>query len=161
VGNKTVIITTTNGTRAIAHCHKAKRVILGAFVNASAICRDLIGQQTVAIVCAGTDGEISSDDVLLAGLMVDRLQRHGDINFKLNSQAITAREQWLSLFALPVSLGGEPLEPEKLAKPLSKSLGGRSLVDLGLMNDIVDSARIDRFDSVPEVDTETLRIHLS
>src|SRR5262245_18694621 len=75
VGGKTVVFTTTNGTRAMQRCKLAGRVLLGAFVNFSAICRELSGTDEIAIVCAGTDGHVTREDTLLAGAIVDDLCR--------------------------------------------------------------------------------------
>src|SRR5262249_8185995 len=55
VRGKTVVFTTTNGTRAMLRCHAAQRVLVGAFVNFSAVCREVGGEQELAFVCAGTD----------------------------------------------------------------------------------------------------------
>ena len=123
VAGKTVIFTTTNGTRAMAHARAADEVLVAAFVDASAIVARLLDREKIGILCAGTDGHISEDDVLLAGLLVDRLQRQGGMAYQQNGQAITAREFWLNSFALPQALGAEPLEPDLLADRLRKSLG--------------------------------------
>ena len=73
--DKTLVITTTNGTRAMAHAHLASQILLGAFVNVTALCERLVGRQVIHMICSGTDGRLSDDDSLLAGLVVDRLQR--------------------------------------------------------------------------------------
>jgi len=114
----------------------------------------------VHLVCAGTAGHISQDDVLLAGMLVERLVREGGLLYEQNAQAITAREAWLHSFALPRAVGAEPLEPERLAAELQKSAGGRCLMDLGQEKDILAAARIDQFKTVPEMDPEKLRIRL-
>jgi len=158
VDGKTVIFTTTNGTRAMFECRPADRVLIGAFVNASAVCRQLVGIEQIHLVCAGTHGEFSRDDVLLAGLLVERILTQGSINYQLNVQALTARENWRSSFALPLVLGAEPLKAEVLAGELQKSPGGRNLTAIGLEADILTAAQIDRFDGVPELDTRTFRI---
>jgi 2-phosphosulfolactate phosphatase len=158
VGGKTVIFTTTNGTRAMNHARLADEVLIAAFVNASAVVRRLFDREHVHILCAGTDGKIGQDDVLLAGMLVERLQREGGMVYRQNGQAITARESWLNSFALPQSLGAEPLDPDRLAAELRKSPGGRNLTALGLEEDILAAARIDRFDIVPRLDPKTMRI---
>lgn len=62
VGGRTIVFTTTNGTRAMACCAAARRVLLGAFVNFSAICRELAAELSspacrgAALICAGTEG---------------------------------------------------------------------------------------------------------
>lgn len=160
VGGRTVVFTTTNGTRAMDHAKAAERVLVGAFANASAIVRELVDQEQIHLLCAGTRGQMGQDDLLLAGMLVDRVQRQGGLVYEQNAQAITARETWLHSFALPRALGAEPLEPERLAKQLRRSLGGKSLVALGMEDDILSAAHIDRFDGVPELDPERRRIRL-
>ena len=158
VGGKTVVFTTTNGTRAMQRCAKASRVLIGAFVNAQALCRKLAGEEIVHLLCAGTRGQMTGDDILLAGLIVQRLQQRGDIQYALNAQAITARETWQAAFALPHALGAEPLETERLAAQLETTTGGQGLIKIGLQRDILVAAQLDMFQSVPELDVESFRI---
>jgi len=158
VGNRTVVLTTTNGTRAMAKCTQAARVLLGAFVNASAIFNELVGQEQIHLLCSGTDGQYSRDDVLWAGLLVEWLQHRGGIPYQLNAQAITARENWTSSFAVPFTIGAEPLDAELLARELRKSRGGRNLTAIGLDEDIRTASQLDRFSVVPELDLASFHI---
>lgn len=158
VDGKTVIFTTTNGTQAMAHARQADEVLVAAFVDASAVVARLLDRERISILCAGTDGRISEDDVLLAGLLVERLQRGGGIVYQQNAQAITAREMWLSSFALPQALGAETLEPERLADRLRATEGAQNLLALGLDDDILAASQIDRFDFVPLLDPHLFRI---
>lgn len=160
VGSKRIVFTTTNGTRALARCRAAARVLVGAFVNASALYERLVGEQAIHLVCAGTAGEVGRDDVLFAGLLVDRLQRRSGLPYALNAQAITARENWLSAFSLPAALGGEPLDPGRLADELRNSPGGRNLTAIGQEADILAAAQIDRYSTVPELDRDSFRVRL-
>ena len=158
VAGRVIIITTTNGTRAMLHARRAEQVLVASFVNAAAIVARLLDCENVAILCAGTDGLISDDDVLLAGLLVDRLQRQAGMVYQQNAQAMTARETWLNAFALPQALGAEPLAPDRLAERLRNSLGAKNLLALGLDADIAAAARIDSMDVVPRLDPQTFRI---
>lgn len=158
VAGKTVIFTTTNGTRAMNHARQADEVLIAAFVNASAVVRRLFECEHVHILCSGADGKIDQGDVLLAGLLVERLQREGGMVYRQNAQAITARESWLSSFALPQALGAEPLAADRLAAELRQSLGGQNLVAIGREDDILTAAQIDRLDIVPRLDPKTMRI---
>ncbi len=67
VGARTVIFTTTNGTQALLICGAAKRVLIGSFVNFSAVLRQLTGELPIHLLCAGTRGRITREDVLFAG----------------------------------------------------------------------------------------------
>jgi 2-phosphosulfolactate phosphatase len=160
VAGKTVVFTTSNGTRAIERCRAARRVLIGAFVNATAVYQQLLEEEQVHLVCAGTRGRVGRDDVLMAGLLVERLQRQSGLIYELNVQAITARENWLASFPVPVALGGEPLEPERLAEELFKSPGGENLASIGLAEDIVTAACLDAFAIVPELVPGQLRIRI-
>ena len=42
-------------------------MLIGAFVNATAVIEQLLGQERIHLLCAGTRGQISREDVLLAG----------------------------------------------------------------------------------------------
>ena len=161
VAGRTIVFTTTNGTRAMMRCRKAGRVLIGAFVNASAVAEQLVGCERISLLCAGTEGEYSRDDILMAGLLVDRLQRQSGILYELNAQAMTARENWTSSFAVPYVVGAEPFPPGLLVKELRRSAGGRNLVAVGLEEDMQTAAQIDRFRVLPEMDPDTLHIRAS
>jgi len=121
-----------------------------------ALCERLQGHQAIHILCSGTDGQYSDDDTLLAGMLVDRLQRRDAQGYLLNAQAITAQEMWLHKFALPAGPGGRNTPSRSgWAEVLSDTAGGQNLVELGLDADILAAARIDRFDIVPEFDPLT------
>jgi len=100
----------------------------------------LIGADEVHLLCAGTDGEFGEDDIMLAGLIVERLQQLGGRVYELNAQATTAREYWMNRFALPQALGAEPIEPELLAQMLRASRSAKSLIELGYDDDILAAA---------------------
>jgi 2-phosphosulfolactate phosphatase len=161
VQDKTIIFTTTNGTQAMSHARTAKRIYLAAFVNVSAVVQKLLGLEEVHILCAGTDGEFSEDDIMLAGLIVERLQKLGGMVYGLNAQATTAREYWLGRFALPQTLGAEPIEPERLESELRKSRAAQNLIELGYDEDILAAARIDQFKGVPELDSKRFTVRLT
>jgi 2-phosphosulfolactate phosphatase len=170
---RTIIFTTTNGTRALLHAKDARQIMLGAFVNASALAQKLLGLGVVHLLCAGTENHESGDDVLFAGLLLEKLQRAGGGPHELNPQAIAARDLWLHTLAegglsqffghhaagmvgkngtVPLT---SPIMPERLAKILQNTLGGKNLVRVGLQRDILAAAQIDRFAVVPQFDPKT------
>jgi 2-phosphosulfolactate phosphatase len=148
VAGRTVVFTTTNGTRALLRCKAARRVLIGAFVNFSAVCRELAGEESIALVCAGTAGEVTREDTLLAGALTDDLARSRKCT--LNDQAEIAADAWRTAVRL--------LTDRPLGITLRASRGGRNLIDTGQANDIDLAAQIDRFDIVPELDLAAWRI---
>ena len=69
-----LVLTTSNGTRALLHAAGAARVLVAAFVNYSAVCEQLRREaRPIHIVCAGDGGAVALEDALLAGALVDFL----------------------------------------------------------------------------------------
>ena len=63
VGGKYVVLTTTNGTKALLHCRAAEQVLVAALANLSALCGVLTDCPRVELVCAGTDGHVTEEDL--------------------------------------------------------------------------------------------------
>lgn len=149
LAGKTLVFTTTNGTRAMLHSRQAARILIGAFVNLSALCRELSAADAVDIVCAGTDRQITREDVLFAGAVGDELGR--DRPRECNDQAELAIDAWRN--AAREMTKGSPL-----AAILRGSLGARNLIEIGQERDIEIAATIDKFDLAPELDAAAWRI---
>jgi 2-phosphosulfolactate phosphatase len=74
VRGRTVVFTTTNGTRALLALERARRVAVGGFVNAAAVARWAAAEPgDVLLVCAGEKGRFCLEDAVCAGLLVSRL----------------------------------------------------------------------------------------
>lgn len=60
------VLTTSNGAKAVAATTAADRVLLGAIVNAPAVARAVLAgsPERIALVCSGTSGRPSLDDLL-------------------------------------------------------------------------------------------------
>lgn len=72
--NKKLAISTTNGTKAVATSLKAREIIIGAFVNISAVVSYIKQSDLdVLLVCAGWKGKMSTEDLLFAGAVVSEL----------------------------------------------------------------------------------------
>ena len=71
VAGKTIIISTTNGTKALNSCLNAKQVIIGSFLNANAVVNKLADKEDVVLFCSGTNNNFSLDDGLCAALITD------------------------------------------------------------------------------------------
>ncbi len=161
VAGKSVVFTTTNGTRAALCVQSAGEILIAGFVNATAVVQRLLDRQRIHIVCAGTRGQKSEDDVLLAGMLVDHLQRDGRTAWQQNGQAVASREFWLHSMTPPEGSNAAPSESGLLIERLRASRGARNLLRLGLDDDIVAAAQVDRFACVPQFDPAAHRIRLA
>jgi len=80
VGGKTVVLTTTNGTKALHMARaKAKQVVVGSFLNLQALCDYLkTRNEDVLLLCAGWKDQFNLEDTLFAGAVVQELRPHFD-----------------------------------------------------------------------------------
>jgi 2-phosphosulfolactate phosphatase len=126
IHNKSVVLTTTNGTVALHRVRRAKRVYVGALLNLDSLAQVLEneGSPGVLIVCAGTGEEFALEDAVAAGGLVDRLS-----DKSLSDAA-----------ALVKSLYREA--SVDLLSYLRQSRNGRSLIRLGKAQDIEECARL-------------------
>lgn len=75
VRGKKIAVTTTNGTVAIDRSRNAVNVVIGAFLNLSAVASYLRKkEESVVIFCAGWKGKVNLEDSLFAGALVEALQ---------------------------------------------------------------------------------------
>jgi 2-phosphosulfolactate phosphatase len=126
VEGRSIILTTTNGTQALAACRGARAVITASLLNLEAAARRLreIGPPWI-LLCAGCDGEFGVDDAVVAGALAEAL------------------EQDHSLVSLYRSVRGD------LAGTLLGSLAGRELIKVGLERDVPFCAQVSVFPMVP------------
>ena len=73
VSGKTIIMSTTNGTKALNSCLNARKVLIGAFLNAEAVITELLHKEEVVLFCSGTNNNFSLDDGLCAAMIIDGL----------------------------------------------------------------------------------------
>jgi 2-phosphosulfolactate phosphatase len=140
----TLILTTSNGTHALLRAAAAARVLVGAFVNYSAVCEQLLTtERPIHLVCAGDEGEPCLEDTLLAGALVETLCAHREV--VLNDAARLAWDSFENNRTM-------------LRMAMEASSGGERLCALGYAADIDAAARVDVFNFVPELQREPLRL---
>ena len=138
VAGRTVFLATTNGTPALVASQGGDPVLVGAAVNFTALAeraRGLLSErEEVVIVCAGRERQFALEDAYTAGRLVKAV-RKGGRKVALNDAArvaldLTARyDNWLDAF--------------------EQSEAARQLAEAGLAEDVVFSAKADRFGVVP------------
>ena len=140
VSGRSIVFTTTNGTVALEHAATAKQVVIGAFVNLTAVCNLVQDVPRLHLLCAGTNGEITREDVLFAGAVCEEMSNSSAVD-SLNDQGVLARNAWQNAI---VNLGSC-----SLFDSLRESSGARNLIEIGHERDIEIAATVDQFDFVP------------
>jgi 2-phosphosulfolactate phosphatase len=77
VKGKTVVLTTTNGTKALHMAREqAHQVVIGSFLNLKALCNWLkVQEKDVLLLCAGWKDKFNLEDTLFAGAVVNELRK--------------------------------------------------------------------------------------
>jgi 2-phosphosulfolactate phosphatase len=151
IRDRTIVLTTTNGTKALLHCRAARGILTAGFVNLTAVVERLkrvLPTRAIHIVCAGTDGIITREDVLVAGAILTGLNTESN---SLNDQALIAQNAWACVAA---GRSGAELEV-RLVEAMRASRGGQNLIEIGMAADIELAARIDRHAIVPTYDAHS------
>jgi 2-phosphosulfolactate phosphatase len=149
VAGRTIVLTTTNGTRALQHARQARQVWVAALVNLGAVARGLrrrAAELDVHLLCAGTRGQVTGEDVLAAGGLACRLLEEPSTWVPGNDQLRIAMALWQSL-------GAKTAQPHALAQYLrDHTQGGRNVAALGLSADLAAAAAVDTLDVAPQLD---------
>jgi len=75
IEGKSLVLTTTNGTRLLHMVEGAAEIIIGSFLNLSAICDYLLSQnKNVLLGCASWKDKFNLEDTLFAGAVFSRIQ---------------------------------------------------------------------------------------
>jgi 2-phosphosulfolactate phosphatase len=138
VKGKKVVMTTTSGTAALARSRRARWVLVGAFLNATAVAKkaeEIATKERVGIsfVLAGEKGKFSLEDLLCAGAISDGF-RLGEISFSDKVQAAL-----LAFRQAESNLIGSVMKAEH----------AKHLVKLGFKEDISFCCKLNVLEAVP------------
>ena len=139
-----MVMTTTNGTRALMACSSSKRLYTLSFSNIRAIFQAL----------AGTYQPISWEDSLACGMLAHALlgagHEPGDDSTQIILSLYEAELGWMGI-------GQSGYQP-RLVEILKRGRGGKRVCEIGLEKDIVEVARLNEFDILTQVFASPWRI---
>lgn len=135
---KHLVITTTNGTKAIQKAERSQQLLIGAFLNATACMKQaLANKMDITLYCAGTRQEFALEDGLAAGYMIHQAKN-------LTSQ--------LQVCDLGEVLEGSYLHyASELPQRLQQTTTGRRLVHHHFLDDLQFCSQVDLYTIVPVV----------
>lgn len=136
VKGKTIIFSSTNGSRTMLKTHGSRSTIVACMNNLSASIQYLLQQNVdIVIVCSGKLSRFSLEDAVCAGLIVNMIAE-ANPEFVLTDGALAAS-------ALAMVHGSD------LLGMLELSRHGGYLQSIGMGDDLPVCAQVDRFASVP------------
>lgn len=138
VEGKSLIMSTTNGTKALVRSKGSRWVLVGAFVNADAVARksnEIASKNNVGIsfVLAGQENHFALEDFICAGGIIDRLPK-GAVEF--SDKTLGALLAYNSA-------------KHNLQENIRKSKHAQELLKIGFGKDIEFACQIDLYSIVP------------
>jgi 2-phosphosulfolactate phosphatase len=139
VEGKTIVMSTTNGTVAVLAAQGARDVVIGSYVNFSAVLSmlraALRGGADVAILCAGQEKRFALEDAACAGLFVQEIiAKHSKAEINDAAQAAMLIDKKYGA---------------NLKRLLRLSAHGAALADAGFADDLVVCGDRDAYPVVP------------
>ena len=139
VEGKTVLLTTTNGTRALLAVQGARDVVVASYVNLTAVCAmlraALRGGSDVTIVCAGQDRQFALEDAACAGRYVYQIAKR--------LPAVESNDAALAASLIDRKYG------DNLMRLFQTAAHGRALAAAGFEEDLTACAAVDSYPVIP------------
>lgn len=145
IGGETLAYCTTNGTKALHVAAGARVVVIGAFINISALTEWLARRrQNVVVLCSGWKSKFCLEDTLFAGALTERLLKTGLFESECDS-AHASHDLW-------------NLARGDVLGYLEKAAHRHRLKKLGLDDVIPYSFSLDEVSVVPVFDGDAIRV---
>ncbi len=145
VKNKSIIIYTTNGSKAIVKAKFAKTVICCSFANLEISAKYLLSLGTdIEIVCSGNNGMFSLEDAVCAGMLISeisKLREDISLNDGGNAAFILAKQY-----------------SKKVLKMLQECDHGKVLAENGFVDDLKFAAKLNSIEAIPVFDSSSIKL---
>ena len=140
IGRK-VVVSTTNGTQAIAKSLGCEEILIGAFFNLSATAKYLQDSgKDVIVHCAGWKGTVNIEDTLFAGALVDKIMSSHEAGCDSSTVAYQLYSSNRDNLSAVARIAGH----------------AHRLAGFGVTKDIDFCVKVDEFDSLVRLDGDHL-----
>ncbi len=145
IAGRTIVLSTTNGTKAALWAKEACKIIIGSFLNMDAVCDHITSRPNdITIVCAGREGNPSLEDMACAGMIVSMIGS----TYQLTDAAKAA---WYTF---------EKARQTGLTAFVSQTEHGRYLNEIGMGSDIALCTNLNKFPILPELKDGAITLKL-
>jgi 2-phosphosulfolactate phosphatase len=141
VAGKTVVLTTTNGTKALHLARKASKIVIGSFLNLTALCNWLNTQENnVLLLCAGWKDQFNLEDTIFAGAVLHNIRTQFT---DFDDAGVAAEDLYL-------------LAKDNLRAYIGKSAHSHRMLALNIEEDINFCLQVDICTAIPVLEGENL-----
>lgn len=135
VGGSTVIMSTSNGTRAVLAASGAENVIICSITNVEAVAEYCRAEEDLVILCSGNGERVCSEDILCGGMLMKCLEKRWEMK-NLDDPALIA-------MLLAEKYGSQPYHL------LRNCRRGQELSRTGYDRDVLECSKRGSSDTVP------------
>ncbi len=139
VEGKTILLTTTNGTRTLLGVQGARDIVIASYVNFTAVLAMMKlaarSNTDIAIICAGDEGSFTLEDAACAGRYVRAIPKRAD--------SVVSND------AASASVLIERKYGDNIEKVFKESSHGQALESAGFGDDLAAAAEVDAYPVVP------------
>ncbi|RKY82145.1 2-phosphosulfolactate phosphatase [candidate division KSB1 bacterium] len=137
VKGKTVLFTTTNGTRVLSMLRNSVDTLIGGFINVSLVVnRILYLDKDFIIACAGNNGRFSLEDSLFAGMVLSRV-------FKNKQSVAYAGDSAAAAYMLYEQ------NKNSIESSVKSSVHAGNLINAGFERDVEFALKVDSVNVLP------------
>jgi 2-phosphosulfolactate phosphatase len=145
VAGKSIVLYTTNGSKAIVKAKFSENLFIGAFLNLNFLINHIINlNNDIEIVCSGRNNFFSLEDALCAGFICDKIFQK-EKEFMLSDSAKAS-------IALKKKFGND------LLQTLKESEHGKILIENGFENDIEYCSQNSILDVIPYYNNASIKL---
>ncbi len=145
VKGKSIILFTTNGSKALVRAKFSSNLFVASFLNVKAVVKEILrSKENLEILCSGNNGMYCLEDSVCAGMIIKQI-----LEITENVELDDASNTCLILYNK---------NRKRIKKMLSETDHGKTLIEKGFVEDIVYAAQENIFDIVPKYVDGTVRL---
>lgn len=145
VNGKSIILYTTNGSKAIVKAKFSNNLYICSFLNLSAVAQKLVSMNTdFEVLCSGRNNLYSMEDTVCAGKLIGEIEKCSE-NLNLTDSAKAG-------VALSKSFG------KSILKMLKECEHGQILIENGFEKDLKFCSRLSVLESIPYYSGNVLKL---
>ncbi len=145
VKGKSIILFTTNGSKALVRAKFSSNLFVASFLNVKAVVKEILrAKENLEILCSGNNGMYCLEDSVCAGMIIKQI-----LEISENVELDDASNTCLILYNK---------NRKRIKKMLSETDHGKTLIEKGFVEDIVYAAQENIFDIVPKYVDGTVRL---
>jgi len=145
IGGKSIVFFTTNGTKAIVKAKYSDEVLIGSFMNISALAKYLAdSNKSFEILCAGRNSSFCLEDTVFAGKLIAEVTSL--------TEDVELSDSGLAAVSIAKSFG------KNLKKMFTESEHGKLLIENGFAEDLKWCAKINTSSGIPVFSSNVIKL---